>query len=289
VRVLPASFAAHLSGGATTLCRCWRLVRTDGTAMGFTDHDSDVVFDGLTFAAMTGLASTGDVTKAGLSVGGLEVMGALSSAGLDAKELSSGLYDFARVTLWLVNWAEPAERAVLREGTLGEVTREDGAFRAEVRGPMQALETVRGRVVTRGCDADLGDARCGVDLVALKEPATVEAVAGDVVTVSGPERPQGWFAGGSLVVTSGNEAGGRRAIVQHRSALAGTEEAAGKAILSLRAPLAGLAAGDGLEVAPGCDKAFATCREKFGNAANFRGFPHLPGNDRAFSYARSGS
>lgn len=29
----------------------------------------------------------------------------------------------------------------------------------------------------------------------------------------------------------------------------------------------------------GCDKSFATCRSKFGNGINFRGFPHLPGND----------
>lgn len=29
----------------------------------------------------------------------------------------------------------------------------------------------------------------------------------------------------------------------------------------------------------GCDKRFTTCRNKFGNGVNFRGFPHLPGND----------
>lgn len=280
MRVVSAGLAAHLAGGATTVCRCWRLERVDGTAMGFTDHDRDVVFGGETFAAATGLASSGDVTRAGLSVGGLEVMGALTSAGLDAGELSSGLYDFARVTLWLVNWADPDERVVLREGTLGEVTREDGAFRAEVRGPMQALETVRGRIVSRGCEADLGDARCGVDLAALTQAGTVTAVEGEVVVVSGPQRPSGWFAGGSLVVASGVEAGARRAIAHHA--------ADGAAVLTLRSGLVALATGDAVEVVPGCDKAFSTCREKFANAARFRGFPHLPGNDRAFAYARSG-
>lgn len=282
MRALGEGLGAHLASGATTVCRCWRLVRADGTVMGFTDHDRDVAFEGLTFAAMTGLASSGDVTKAGLSVGGLDVLGALSSAGLDAAELASGLYDFAKVTLWLVNWADPSERVVLREGTLGEVTRDDGAFRAEVRGPMQALETVRGRLVTRACDADLGDARCAVDLAGLTEAATVTGVDAERVLVSGPERAAGWFSGGHVVVTSGALAGARRGIARH-----GVE--GGAAVLALRSALVGLAVGDGLDVAPGCDKSFGTCQEKFANAANFQGFPHLPGNDRAFAYARGGA
>ncbi|MDX5493645.1 MAG: phage BR0599 family protein, partial [Alphaproteobacteria bacterium] len=27
------------------------------------------------------------------------------------------------------------------------------------------------------------------------------------------------------------------------------------------------------------DKQFTTCRDRFANAVNFRGFPHMPGND----------
>jgi uncharacterized phage protein (TIGR02218 family) len=103
-----------------------------------------------------------------------------------------------------------------------------------------------------------------------------------VVTVSGPGRPQGWFAGGFVTVASGQEAGARRGIVRH-----GVES--GAAVLALRSPLPALAAGDALQLTPGCDKSFPTCRDKFDNVARFRGFPHLPGNDRAFAYARSGS
>ena len=38
----------------------------------------------------------------------------------------------------------------------------------------------------------------------------------------------------------------------------------------------------------GCDKTFATCKAKFDNALNFRGFPHLPGNDAAYAYVVDG-
>ncbi len=38
-----------------------------------------------------------------------------------------------------------------------------------------------------------------------------------------------------------------------------------------------------MTVTIGCDKSFATCRDRFANALNFRGFPHMPGIDRILS------
>lgn len=283
MRALPEGLKSHLASGATTLCRCWRLSRTDGQVLGFTDHDRPLVFEGVTFSTTEGLEASGDVTKAGLGVGGLEIAGAFSSAAIDAADLHSGRYDGAGVTLWLVNWADVDERVVLREGTLGEVTRADGAFRAEVRGPMQRLETVRGRAITTSCDADLGDGRCQVDLGMLARSASVQSVDGARLVVAGIEAlDAGWFAGGVCAVGDGAEAGARRLVVAH------TVEASG-VVVTLREALVSLAAGDTLTLTPGCDKQFATCRTKFSNARNFQGFPHLPGNDRAFSYVRGGS
>ena len=40
-----------------------------------------------------------------------------------------------------------------------------------------------------------------------------------------------------------------------------------------------IATGDTFRIQAGCDKQFTTCRAKFANVANFRGFPHVPGND----------
>ena len=37
--------------------------------------------------------------------------------------------------------------------------------------------------------------------------------------------------------------------------------------------------GDGVTLRAGCDKAFSTCRDRFANTINFRGFPHMPDND----------
>lgn len=50
---------------------------------------------------------------------------------------------------------------------------------------------------------------------------------------------------------------------------------------------ADLAPGDTFVVTAGCDKQFATCQAKFANAASYRGFPHMPGNDFITAYPRA--
>src|SRR3954470_21603633 len=136
MRTLPPGLAAHLERGATTLCRCWKLARRDGAVAGFTDHDRDLVFDGVTFAARSGLEAAEASAELGFAVGGGEVSGALVSAGIGEDDLAAGLYDDARVETWLVNWTDPEQRLLLDAGFIGEIRRADGAFVAEVRGPM---------------------------------------------------------------------------------------------------------------------------------------------------------
>ncbi len=50
-------------------------------------------------------------------------------------------------------------------------------------------------------------------------------------------------------------------------------------------PKFSIAVGEQVSVVAGCDKQIETCRTKFSNALNFRGFPHMPGNDFVASIA----
>ncbi|MGQ7792913.1 DUF2163 domain-containing protein [Faunimonas sp. B44] len=277
------ALAAHLASGATTLCQCWRIVRGDGIVLGFTDHDRPVAFDGVEHEPASGLDASEAVAHAGLQVGGLEVAGALTSDRISAADLEAGLYDNARVETWLVNWAAPAERHLMRVGSIGEVRREDGAFTAEIRSLAHQLDQPQGRLFRFTCDADLGDARCGVSLSdpAFAASATVTGTDGRgwIRSAALAGRPDGLFTGGLVTFSSGANAG-RRVEVDRHSA----EGAAGLLSLWLPAPAA-IAPGDGFTVTAGCDKRFETCRDRFANGANFRGFPHMPGNDVVLSYA----
>ncbi len=286
MRTIPPALAAHLQRGATTLCHCWKLLRRDGAAFGFTDHDRDLAFGGVTFAARTGLEAAEATAELGFAVGGGEVAGALVSAGLTEDDIASGLYDDASVETWLVNWENAAERLLLDIGSIGEIRRADGAFVAEVRGLMHRLDEERGRLYRGTCSADLGDDKCRVDLTspAFRGVGVVAATDGALgfTTNSLSAYADGWFTGGKLTWTGGANSGLGVEIKAHR--LVG-----GVAELDLwqRAPNP-IAVGDAFTVTAGCDKRLATCREKFANVLNHRGFPHMPGNDFVIRMPRQG-
>ena len=277
---LSAALQTHLSSGTTTLCWCWKIVRGDGVVLGFTDHDAPLSFGGVGYAAASGFTAGEVQSSADLSVDNLTVMGALSAASLNEHDLAAGLFDNAAIEIWRVNWAAPDARVLMRSGTLGEVKRGKTAFEAEVRGLAQALNQPLGRVFGHGCDAVLGDSRCTV---------AVTPVAGTVAAVTDNRRfsaglagyATDWFSGGMLRFTSGANAG-RAMEVKHHS-LTGTV-----ATFELWQAMSEMvAAGDGFAVTPGCHRSFAACKTKFANAANFRGFPYMIGDDAALAAVAS--
>ena len=276
------SLDAHLAGRATTVCRAWAVVRRDGAVFGFTDHDRDLVFEGVVFRAGTGLSAGALSQTTGLSVDNAEAAGVLSDDAVTEADLDAGRFDGAEVRAWLVNWADPADRALEFRGTIGEVVRAGPAFRAELRGLAEALGVPRGRVFQRPCSAILGDAACGVDLAApgYRAERVVEAVEGARVFrwASFAGFDDRWFEAGRFTVLDGAAVGLVGVVKGDRLSAAGRVVELWEA---LRAPVA---AGDLVRLEAGCDKRPDTCRLKFGNFINFRGFPHVPGEDWLTAY-----
>lgn len=277
MRALDPGLAAHIASGATTLCDCWLLETADGARLGFTDHDRPLSFEGATFAPEAALSASAAEAMTGAAPGSVDVAGALRSEAITVEDVARGRFDGARLTRWRVNWAAPEQRVLLFAGTLGAITVEGGAFRAEALGPAAALNRPLGRAYLATCDATLGDRRCGValDAPALRAEGAVLAVEGPTrLRVSGLEGfTAGWFARGALTWISGANAGGRV------STLADSADGAGRLVTLAETPALAVSVGDGFTATAGCDRRFATCREKFGNHLNFRGFPHMPGDD----------
>jgi uncharacterized phage protein (TIGR02218 family) len=286
MRTLPPALATALKSGATTLARCWILRRRDGVVQGFTEHDEDLAIGEVVCRAASGFDGSEVSSRLGFAADAHELVGALAADTLSEDDLASGRFDGAAVELWLVDWSAPANRLLLRGGELGEVTRAGGEFTAEVRGLAFRLDEARGRLYTATCDADLSDARCGVDLAApaFRAAGTVRAVtsATRLLADSLAAYADGWFTGGRLSWTSGANAGLAVEIKSHRV------DEAGVALSLWQPPAQPVAAGDAFVVTAGCDKRFDTCSLRFANAVNFRGFPHIPGNDVVIRYAVAG-
>lgn len=275
MKTLPDGLQDHLDGGATTLCWCWKLTRRDGQVAGFTDHDKSVTFDGVTYGAASGFTASEVQSLLDLAVDNLTLAGALSSSSLNEDDLARGLYDNAAIEIWRVNWAAPDQRVLMRKGNIGQVTRSGSAFQAELRGLAHILNQPVGRAYGHLCDADLGDARCALSLAALTHAGSVTQVYdARRFAVAGLEAfADDYFTGGKLDFTSGANAGFAMEVKQHGRAGADITIELWQALSAPVAP------GDAFTVSAGCDKQFSTCKTKFSNAANFRGFPFMPGND----------
>lgn len=284
MKTMPAALADHLKAEVTTTCHCWRVMLKDGVVMGFTDHDEKLSFGGTSYLAASGFSASDSDGETGLGASAGEVAGGFSSEAIAEEDLAAGRFDGAKVELFLVNWQAPDEHMLLSLREIGEVTRAGGAFRAELRSIAHRLGQAQGRSYGRRCDAALGDGRCGVDLTRLTGHGSVAAVdASGKLLVSGLDAfTEGFFSRGKLGFLTGRLAG-------KGFDLDGHERGDGGVLLSFwLAPEEMPSPEDRFSVAAGCDKSFATCRAKFANHLNFRGFPHLPGADFAYSYASGG-
>lgn len=277
----------HLAIGITTVARCWAVTRADGATLGFTDHDRPLSFEGIDFRPDTGMTARALVQGTGLAVDNSEALGALSSDAVTEADIEAGRYDGAEVRMWVADWTAPARRALRFRGTLGEIRRGDGAFHAELRGLTEALNRPVGRLYQRDCSATLGDAACGVDASApgLSAEAAAGATDGGIFVLPGlASFAAGWFERGRLRVLTG---AGRdlTGVIRHDRR---TPEGR---LIELWSPLrATLDPADRVRLEPGCDRRAATCRAKFGNIANFQGFPFIPGEDWLLSHpVRSGA
>lgn len=280
MKTIPQGLADLLASGVTTLCRCWRLERTDGIVMGFTDHDRPLTFGGVTYEPETGFTAAETETTLGLSIDTMEVAGAVSSDRITDDDISLGLWDDAGVEIWIVDWSNTDNRVIDKRGSIGEVGRGDLAYEAEIRSLVHRLNQDEGRTYQRLCDAVLGDGRCKINLAnpAYAGSGTVTSSTDHrLLVVAGlDDFASGLFTHGLLTWTSGANAGASIEIRSH----------AGVTVTLWRRAALPIAPGDQFSIVAGCDKSWDMCRARFANAANFRGFPQIPGDDFALGIAK---
>ncbi|WP_374944254.1 DUF2163 domain-containing protein [Sphingomonas sp.] len=258
----------------TCLAICWRMERGDGVAVGLTGHDRDLVVDGLVHRAAPGMVPSAVVRSEGLEADTMEVAGALTSAAVGEDDLLAGRWDGARVAVFAVDWRDGSGRVDLGAGTIGAVETKAGGFTAELLGASAALDRAVVEETSPECRAELGDARCRVAMAGRRRFARVLGVEGAVVTLDAVEPVTNGYGGGRLRWFGGANGGMIAAVAVSR----GTT-------VTLRAePAFAVEPGTLVEVAEGCDKSIATCAARFGNAANFRGEPFLPGVDLLTRY-----
>jgi len=283
VRTLANGMKGHLALDAQKRCMMIRLDLADGTVLAVTDHDNDISFDlgdgAATYSAGTGIMPSDLELATGLSGSDIEITGPI---GDDVSRIGviGGRYTDARARVFQVNWSDLANGAIaLLSGFVTKADVSGGQFSFTISSDAAKYGQSIGRVISAYCDADFGDARCGLVIAPLA--ATVTAVTDErafTVSFSGTYADD-YFNKGTVSFVTGALAGIRPVEVFDWTA-------AGVVTLWTALPEAPQV-GDTLEISQGCGKTRADCLA-FDNVINFRGFPDVPGTDQVLRYPNPG-
>ncbi len=175
MKTISAAFATYLGQPYQKLCTCWMVTRQDGEVFAFTDHDQNLDLPiatfptqgGRVYLAAVGYRASNIQTSSDLDVDNMEVQGVLfDSSTITESSLYAGRWDYAAVSIFLVNWSDFTMGPVpLMAGHIGKVTMQLGVFRAELRSLLQAYTRTLGALRTPACRANLGDSRCKVQML----------------------------------------------------------------------------------------------------------------------------
>lgn len=254
------------------LAWCWRLARRDGVVVGLTSHDRDLLIGGIAYRAAPGMKPSAIETSDSLDAGTMDLAGAVSSDAIAARDLDAGRWDGAELELFVTDWTAPdAAPVTVARGSLGAIERRGAAFAVELQGVTRALDRPVCPATSPSCRAMLGDRACRADLAPLTHGRRVVAVEGRSVTLDSVVAS---MAFGELLWLEGPNSGLRSPVIGEEGAVLHLAEAPAFAV---EGPAR-------VRLIQGCDKQLATCRDRFANAANFRGEAHLPGNDLLTRY-----
>lgn len=252
----------------------WTIARRDGVTITLTGHDRDLHIGGVTYRAAPGMTPAAIERRDGLDPAATDVRGALTADAITEGDLLAGRWDGARVTVAMTDWSAPDTPALLATGTIGAVEIDGSGFGAELRGPAAALDRPVAEETSAECRAVLGDRRCRVAMAGRRRFARVVSADGGTLTLDTAEPVADAYGGGTLHWFGGENTGLVSAVARSQGAVA---------MLRMPPPFVPRP-GTLVELVEGCDKSIATCAGRFGNAANFRGEPYLPGIDLLTRY-----
>lgn len=218
MKSISVALAGHLAGELTTLAVCLKVTRTDLVVVAATNHDRNLIVDGIVYLASAGGSETDVDTTAALNVDNASQKGILNLDSITDDDLHAGLYDYATISLFAVNYSDLSQGIYrLRDGWQGQVATERDEFTAELRGLTEAVKRQFGSLFNPLCPYNLGDfpfaapgrGRCTVDLSGgspnlFTVSGTLTGVSADQQTLFDPARTEPGPAGSVNIVSITN-------------------------------------------------------------------------------------
>ncbi len=256
-----------------TSATCVRIECLNGVTVRLAAYPYDLIMSNSTiYQSGSGYDVTEITASSNFSPSAIDLEGFVGFAGVTRDIIASGVFDGARAYVFACDFLSPVEDyEPLLMAILGKTTLEDDRYIIEQMSVVDVLNQSVGRVVGASCDKVFGGqgfAGCKKDLVALTVTGTLTAVSnGSAFTDSSRTEAADWFGLGTIVFTSGANAGLKAQEIK---------SFAGGVITTYEPFYYTPQIGDAYSMVPGCRKTLDACRDKYNNALNFGGFPFKP-------------
>lgn len=302
MKSIPIALQSHLDQDATTLCLLLRVRTKDGTVYGFTNLDADVVYNPATvdpggtgddWGSATHRADNGFTPErlqasADLNVDNTDLQGWVSDTGITEQQIRAGLFDYAQVRVYRVNYMDlTLGHELVMSGTCGETQYTATGWKTEFRSISQQLKQPVCQLYSLTCRARFGSKTIGTggEQPEERKPCgkdwtwagyTVTGVDTDepdrIFTASAMAEATDYYRLGVVRWLTGSNAGAQMEV---------DANAAGEVTLSL--PIAyDVEVGDTFEIRKDCSKLWDDadngCLFHWGSerANHFRGEPDIP-------------
>lgn len=269
----------------TRWAQTWTITRADGEVFAFTSLDRPLTFRGVVHEPCNSLmASAVELSTIVGVTGSMELRGILADGGVSEVDLYNGLFDGARIEVWMVPWDNAGGEIPFRlmAGVTGSSGHGDTDFSQEILTPSAQLgQRALLETFTPACRYEFGnsvDPRCPVDLAALTVTGSATGLAipnastnatRRIFTDSTRAEADGFFNLGSLTWTSGLNIG----------ATSEVKDFTGGQFILWEALLYPIALTDAYSLTPSCDKSPAGHLQFNPDMVDFGGFPDVPGGD----------
>lgn len=170
MKTIPIALQNHLNEDSTTVCLLTRIQTKNGTVLGFTDLDEDIVYDDgdgpVTYSAENGFTPSRIQSTADTSVDNAELAGVVASTGITMQQIRAGLFDGAKVVVYRINYMAPSEgHEVVQYGRAGATTFSETGWKTEFRSLKQLLKQPISTPYSIECRARFGSKAIGTNQV----------------------------------------------------------------------------------------------------------------------------
>jgi uncharacterized phage protein (TIGR02218 family) len=257
----------------------YRITRKDGVVFRFTNHDATINYATHDYVPAGGPSASARQKVDGLKDRNFEAMGMLTSSKITFDDLRAGRYREAKVEImtidWMHPWADPYEICtywITNVQFTGEI------WTAQLEGLTHKLKQEVGGIVGRMCRVHrFGDMQCGVaggeaafTTSGLAVTSVIRARR-EFTCTSLNSQADGYYQNGYVRFTTG----GNDNLSMDVNAFF---QSGGRVVFWMDMPY-DIQVGDTFNIVAGCDRLMSTCRDKFDNILNFRGYPTVPGTD----------